>query len=441
MLNIKSRNFVQSCALTTWISCAYLLFSHLPGTAAMVNILLGLMLVSTVTLVFRRQIVLNAKSGLVWSFGLFLLVVVVGALVSPYWEESLKPLRRDILPMILLFVLLAGRGFRNGAADRTAKMAILAIVGAFVLRTIFAVGDIWSQGFHHDAYSIDRSAARFFDFFAIDAAIMMPVATAALLHMPMRIWARVALGAALVAAYVLVVISGIRAALITVSFVTMVQLLPLLWRYKLQAVILASVFLIAGMTMFAPRIDKLKDRYATIFSTATYQGSDQNYSSFYERRSIWKGAFDMIQDRPLLGYGLGWQKFYDVAFDYGYYDRWKQSDKLIDQAVVKYYNYVEKGSCNPHNVWVQILFETGVLGLLAYLSMLVVLVYRAFKTLKSKHGSGISQCFAYGTLAYMVSYLMINMMNGLWLGAGATFTLMIVSELLLGKQEQDTSAA
>lgn len=441
MANIKVPEFLQGCALTTWISCAYLLFSHLPGTAAMVNILGALMVLSTIVLLFQKRIVLNPKSKLVWAFGLFLLAVLASVLMSPYWEESLKPLRRDILPMVLLFLLLACRSRSTAEADRTAQMAIWAIVGAFACRTVLAVGDLWGQGFQHDAYSIDRAAARFFDFFAIDAAIMMPVATAALLYLPMRLGARIALGAILLAAYVLVVISGIRAALVTVSLVTLIQLIPMLWRYKLQTAVVSAICLVVATTLFAPRIDKLKERYATIFSTSTYQGNQQGYSSFYERRSIWKGAFDMIQDRPLLGYGLGWQKFYDVAYQNGYYVRWEQSDKLIDQAVVKYFNYVEKGSCNPHNVWVQILFETGGLGFITYLSMLVILVYRAFKAMKNKHGGAISQCFAYGTLAYMLSYLMINMMNGLWLGAGATLTLMIVSEILFSRKESQAAAA
>lgn len=440
MVGIKTTRFLDGCALTTWISSAYLLFSHLPGTAAMVNILVGLMLVSTVALLFRRQIVLNPKSGFVWAFGLFLLVVLGSVLLSPYWEESLKPLRRDILPMVLVFVLLAGRRRNAAEADRTAQIALWAIAGAFICRTVLAVSDLWGQGFQHDAYSIDRAAARFFDFFAIDAAIMMPVATAALLYLPMRLWARVGLGLVLVAAYVLVVISGIRAALITVSLVTLIQLLPILWRYKLQTAVVAGVCLVVATTLFAPRIDKLRERYATIFATSTYQGNEQGYSSFYERRSIWKGAFDMIEDRPLLGYGLGWQKFYDVAYQNGYYVKWEQSDKPIDRAVVKYFNYVQKGSCNPHNVWVQILFETGALGLLTYVSMLIVLIFRALKALKGKHQSAVSRCFAYGTLAYMLSYLIINMMNGLWLGAGATLTLMIVSEILFNNAEPQTVA-
>jgi O-antigen ligase len=434
------RQYVMSYALTTWVACAYLLFSHLPGTAAMVNILVGLMLVSTVTLLVRHRIVFNAKSGLVWAFASFLVVVLASVLLSPYLEESLRPLRRDILPMVLVFVLLAAQRRNKVESDRMAQLAIWAIVAAFLLRTVLAFGDWWGQGFENDAYSIDRNIARFFDFFAIDAAIMMPVATAALLYLPMRIWARVVLGTLLVMAYVLVVISGIRAALLTVSLVTLLQLAPLLWRFKWVTLVVVSVSLAGAMTFFMPRIDKLTERYATIVTVSTYQASDQGYSSFYERRSIWKGALDMIKDRPLLGYGLGWQKFYNVAHEKGYYDKWKQSDKQIDKAVVKYFDYVNYGSANPHNVWVQILFETGVLGLLAYASMLAILCYRAIRALRHKYQAGVAQCFAYGTLAYLVSYFMINMMNGLWLGAGATLTLLAVSEMLLGTDESQPNA-
>lgn len=437
----KSRSLLNTQSVSIGIACAYLLFSHLPGTAAVVNILIALMLVSGATLLFRHQIVFNKQSGLVWAFATFLVVVTASVLMSPYWAESLKSFRRDILPMALVFLLLACQCGNSVTAKRTAKMAIWAIVAAFVVRTLLAFFDWWGQGVANDAYSINRAAARFFDFFAIDAAIMMPVATAALVYLPMRLWARLALVLILVAAYVLVVISGIRAALIAVSLVTLLQLVPLLWRYKLQTALVTAIGLVIALTMFAPRIDKLTERYATIFSSSTYQAQEQGYSSFYERRSIWKGALDMIEDRPLLGYGLGWQKFYDVAHQGGYFERWQHSDKLIDRAVVNYFKPLEKGQANPHNVWIQILFETGILGLVTYITMLGILLYRAVSTLKQKQLSPVSQCFAYGTLAYMLSYLMINMMNGLWLGAGATFTLMIVSELLLPKEERETSAS
>jgi O-antigen ligase len=297
------------------------------------------------------------------------------------------------------------------------------------------LSDWLGQGIGNDAYTIDRPTARFFDFFAIDAAIMMPVATAALLNLAMRTSVRLVLGLVLLIAYVLVVISGIRAALLAVTLVTFIQLLPLIWKYKRQALLLVTVLVIAGSIFFAPRIDKLTERYSTIFSASTYQSQEQGYSSFYERRSIWKGALDMIKERPLLGYGLGWQKFYDVAHNEGFFERWQQSDKLIDRTVANYFKPLEKGQANPHNVWVQILFETGILGLLAYISMLTILLYRAFKSLKRASQSAVTRCFGSGALAYMLSYLMINMMNGLWLGAGATLALLIVSEILRNKDE------
>ena len=138
----------------------------------------------------------------------------------------------------------------------------------------------------------------------------------------------------------------------------------------------------------------------------------------------------MVAKRPLLGYGLGWQKIYDVAYQDGYIERWTNSDQLIDRAVANYFRPLKKGEANPHNLWVQMLFETGIAGLFTYSLMLLVLLWRALRLLRQKTKEPAEQWFAAGTLAYMTSYLLVNTMNGLWLGAGATLMLLTVSELL-----------
>ena len=165
----------------------------------------------------------------------------------------------------------------------------------------------------------------------------------------------------------------------------------------------------------------------------TYVGKESGYSSFYERLSIWHGTLQMVAERPVLGYGLGWQKIYDVAVQDGYTERWAQSDQLIDRAVANYFRPLKRGEANPHNLLVQILFETGIAGLLTYSAMLLLLLWRAIRLLQRKTQVPVERWFAAATLAYMVSYLLINTMNGLWLGAGATLMLLTVSELLANK--------
>lgn len=369
---------------------------------------------------------------MVQTFAAFLMCVILGVVDSPYGLESLVPMRREILPMVLVFVLLAGQKsiYQNSMQHRVALMAGWAIIGAFVCRTILALSDWLLQGVHNDVYSINRAAARFFDFFAIDATLMMPVVTAAILYLAIQRGLRFLLLCSVILAWVLIIVSGVRAAVVALGIVTVLQLLPWVWRNKVAAFVSIAV-VAAGFVFSSPeRLSRIADRYATIVSADTYVGNEAGYSSFYERLSIWHGTIQMVAERPIFGYGLGWQKIYDIAVQDKYIERWAQSDQRIDRTVANYFRPLKRGEANPHNLWVQVLFETGIAGLITYSAMLFVLVWRAIRLLRHKTQVQVERWFAAATLAYMVSYLLINTMNGLWLGAGATLMLLTVSELL-----------
>lgn len=432
MMRIQLPESLKSQTFTTWVCCAYLFFAHVPRTTAVVNSLIGLMLLSMVVLLMRRQLALNLKSGMVRAFAAFVIVVMLGAALSPYREESLTPLRRDVLPMILVFVLLAGqkRVAQHNQQRQVALLAAWSIIGAFMCRTFLAVSDWLQQGVQNDVYSINRAAARFFDFFAIDATLMMPIAVAAILYLVKNRGVRALLLCSIAVAWLLIIVSGVRAAVVALGLVTLLQLLPWIWRHKLSALLGIAVLAVGLVASSPERLARISDRYATIVSADTYVGKEAGYSSFYERLSIWHGTLEMVAERPLLGYGLGWQKIYDVAYQDGYIERWTNSDQLIDRAVANYFRPLKKGEANPHNLLVQMLFETGIAGLFTYSLMLLVLLWRALRLLRQKTKEPAEQWFAAGTLAYMTSYLLVNTMNGLWLGAGATLMLLAVSELL-----------
>ena len=432
------RGFVASHTLATWVACAYLFFSHMPRTTAMVNISAGLMLVMTLVLTVKRQLQIDWHSNLVRAYTVFLTVVVLGIAFSPYWQESLTPFRRELLPMTLAFVLLTGQKAvrQPGEQTRVALLAGWALIAAFVVRSFLALNDWLVEGVHTDYYSSDHASSRFFDFFAIDATLIMPVVVAAILCLAMPRSLRSVLIISVLTAFLLIVVSNVRTALVTTVVVTLLQLLPRLRSRKIWALLGVALLSLGVATVASNRFDKVVERYATIFSKAAYQGSEATgASSVYERLSIWKGTLEMAAERPLVGYGLGWQKLYDAAYQGGYVDRWRNSPAFIDKTVAHYFDTYERGKVNPHNLWVDIVFETGILGFMSYVAMLCVLLARALKAWCDKAQDQVMHWFANGALAYMVTYGLVNMMGGFWLTSGATLLLFIVSELLWQKQQ------
>lgn len=434
------REFCTTHTFSTWVACGYLFFSHVPRTTAVVNALSALMLISTLVLVFRGRLIIDWRSNLVRAFAAFILVVIVGIAVSPYWRESLTPFRRELMPMLLAFVLLTGqRAVQERHQQRSvALLAAWALISAFVIRSFLALSDWLAEGVHTDYYSSDHAAARFFDFFAIDASLIMPVVVAACLYLAMSRGTRALLVLSLAIAMLLIVVSSVRTALIVMLLVTLLQLLPRLRSRKVWALLGVAVISLLVVMSATNRLQKVTERYGTVFTKEAYQGSEATgASSIYERLSIWKGTLEMAAERPLVGYGLGWQKLYDAAYEGGYVERWRASPAFIDRTVAHYFDVYERGKVNPHNLWIDIIFETGVLGLLSYTAMLLVLLVRAIRALKQRTTDVVTHWFGAACLAYLLAYGLVNMMGGFWLASGATLMLMIVSELV--RQQEGAS--
>lgn len=431
------REFCTTNTFATWVACGYLFFSHVPRTTAVVNTLSAFMLLSTLALAFRGRLIIDWRSNLVRAFAAFVLVVIAGIALSPYWRESLIPFRRELVPILLAFVLLTGQRTvqEQHQQRRVALLAAWALISAFVIRSFLALGDWLVEGVHTDYYSSNHEAARFFDFFAIDASLIMPVVVAASLYLVMNRGIRALLVLSLIVAMLLIVVSSVRTALIVMLLVTLLQLLPRLSSRKVWVLLGVAVLGLVLAMSATNRLQKVTERYATIFSKEAYQGSEATgASSIYERLSIWKGTLEMAAERPLVGYGLGWQKLYDAAYENGYVARWRQSPAYIDRTVANYFDTYERGKVNPHNLWVDIVFETGILGLLSYVAMLLVLFTRALRALKQGAKDSVTHWFGAASLAYLLAYGLVNMMGGFWLTSGATLMLMIVSELIWQKQ-------
>lgn len=432
----KLRRFFATHTFVTWIACGYLFFSHVPRTTAVVNTLSVLMMLSTIVLALRGRLAIGWRSNLVRVLAIFVSVVAVGIVLSPYWRESLIPFRRELVPMLLAFVLLTGQRAvqEQHQQQSVALLAAWALISAFVIRSFLALGDWLAEGVHTDYYSSDHAAARFFDFFAIDASLIMPVVVAACLYLAMSRGTRALLVLSLVIAMLLIVVSSVRTALIVTVLVTLLQLLPRLRSRKVWALLGVAVISLLVVMSVTNRLQKVTERYATVFTKEAYQGSEATgVSSIYERLSIWKATLEMATERPLVGYGLGWQKLYDAAYEGGYVERWRTSPAFIDRTVANYFDTYERGKVNPHNLWVDIVFETGILGLLSYMGMLLVLFVRALRALKQGAKDSVTHWFGAASLAYLLAYGLVNMMGGFWLTSGATLMLMIVSELIWQK--------
>lgn len=403
---------------------AYLFFSHVPRTTAMVNGLIGVMLFTTIYGMVKHKITLNWRSPIVATFIAFVISLVLASTLSPYWQESLTPLRREVLPMTVCFVLLVGWNTTRLTNVQRISGMTGAIVAAYIARTFLAFSDLARQGLSHNVYTIDKSQAAFFDYFAVDSTLAFPILLSVILYARLTHWLKALLVAVALLALTLVGISAVRTAVFCIGLVSLLQLLPWLWRYKVRSVVAILVIALAGFAAFGSKLEQIAPRYASIFSVETYKKD----VSMVERYAIWGSVLEMVSERPMLGYGLGWQKMHDIAVNQGYIDKWSQSSDELDQWAVRYFK-VGRGAANPHNLTMQILFEVGALGLVTYLALLLATLFTSLRVWRRAHNDQVVQWFTATLFCYGVAYFLINLTNGIWLTSGPTLMLICVAEL------------
>ena len=104
------------------------------------------------------------------------------------------------------------------------------------------------------------------------------------------------------------------------------------------AVLLAAVPL-------ALAIPAVNDRIMSLMSENDYIGGPTVLlNSFAWRNFLWEGSFAYIWRQPIFGYGLHSFPFYSAEFF-----------------------YPTPGGTYAHNDYIQVLFETGLVGLIAFL--------------------------------------------------------------------------
>lgn len=134
------------------------------------------------------------------------------------------------------------------------------------------------------------------------------------------------------------------------------------WRSLLLFATLGLI-LIFGTIQFAPK--SLSERYLA-FPDFSYDISGDDFNSATYRLAEWKCAWDGITEAPILGYGVGC----------GQTELFKRYEKF------QFWQGLER-QYNAHNQYLETWLSTGLLGLIALISMMVSITYLAVK--KANH--------------------------------------------------------
>jgi O-antigen ligase len=133
-----------------------------------------------------------------------------------------------------------------------------------------------------------------------------------------------------------------------------------------------------------------------LFNTSRVGGVPDSFfhlDTLHERIWLWQKSWEMIKENPWLGVGLGqWRIHFP---DYAKTRKFRKTDNDIREIVFQ----------RPHNDYVWVLAESGFLGLIFFLAVLIFPIFYCFQMLSKTTDRNIkllSICMLFGLIGYMI---------------------------------------
>ncbi len=161
--------------------------------------------------------------------------------------------------------------------------------------------------------------------------------------------------------------------------------LPSFWRKWLLPIVFGclAAFLIAAAIFVEP----LRLRVMSIFA-----GREDSSNNF--RMNVWAAVFKMISDRPLIGIGPG-----NDAFN----------------AIYPIYQQPRFTALSAYSIFLEIAVETGIIGLSAFLWLIIVTYQHGYRTLVDLRESGNKQGYwLIASLAALAGMLAHGVVDTVW---------------------------
>lgn len=377
------------------------------------------MLLSAIQLIRQQRLKADLRSP-IWIALLGLITVFfVTATLGSDPADSLSELRKHFLPGVLLLILVPV-AFEEVRLSRL-LLAICALV--FVLRTGLVVGEL---AYYLPDLDTARSEGRYIKGFALDAGFYIPILLGLFLFGGRERWLG---GIGLPVILVAMLLVQSRTPILAAAVAVLAMLLCLRsWRVLAVSVV-TGLFVVSYFVMSQPAIAV---RLASVFDVQTYRKAFDitNYKKpddgLSARTAIWIGVLEITEPRRWQGYGFGWKKLGRTAVEQGYVAKWQghQGDALAEERA--WYFALPSDKVNPHNLYLQLYFESGLLGVAAYLLAVgIVLCVAARYSWCSQRENSI---VAAVVMAYLIDHLILGFANGLLLGLGPSFLLLALLE-------------
>lgn len=340
----------------------------------------------------KKVSTLIIKNGVIITLLLFILISIASLFIAVNPFEGLF----DIFKWVMVFQLTILTTYLLVNSEKFFYLLLKGIVISAILFSINGILQYFEYAFLNTdtnaLYEVKGTMAHK-NQFSISLFMMMPFLLSGVVILN-KYWKTLSIFASILALIVILILqtrsvwSGILiAGIITVIVLFLVNskngIIQLKSTFQKRLILAgASIFLLALVMVFVLPVGPLKNinhRINTVFNP--------NYTSNEWRIEMWDATAQLAQDHLLTGVGAGnWKiSIYPYYSDYlpSVYRRW----------------------LNPHNDYLLILSEKGLLGVIGFISIFLVLIYYSIRnTMRSKSIKPMlmNSFFIFGIFGYMV---------------------------------------
>ena len=307
-----------------------------------------------------------SETGVRWRRGAldgwivaYLGVVLISILLSMDPWESVRQFRSSGLKHLAVY-LLVSEHVRRGADIHGVLITALASSSLIVL---YGYWSFWWLGIMSDGkpvsvFSYQNDLSHY---------LLVPCLVFVWYLDRERRWSlRAGWGAVLILHLGLLLLTQTRASI--VAFVASSVTMTITLRRRLPVYLLVSLLALAlPLGIFGD--SRLLDRYVSIFRWKTYVMEQARM-----RGEAWRTTVTLIETRPALGYGYGWKGFRTQA----------RSSQSVDPGEAE-------EVVHAHNIFLEIAYESGLVGLLVFLGLWVRVVALTLRNIRQRADPFISE--------------------------------------------------
>lgn len=383
----------------------YLFLLIFPHTTTPKEIAFWTAFLCWVVLRLRKSEPFIALNPIIISLSLFMVIAFISSVIGMGPIENINRFKGELLIPFGLFLITATE-FDN---FKKVKQLLSALLIAFAIYTLMAIIESSNYGLQYFWDKTHRDQYLWLTNYSQMGAIIFPLTLGISLIIKNRWLKHFLLAFAAIVFAILALYMSLTMFLGTLSVLLLWIIFARPKKYRVWTIAFISLFLfVFGLFFYVHKDNTTIIEYASkLEKIVNITEEFKSEEGFSNRIPPWKAAVDIIKDRPLLGYGWGMKKFTKLVQQEKFLEPWR----VNKPSVYNFYTTFKGVFFPPHNLFLEITIQSGLLGLSAFIIFIGIYLYYLFKNIlhnSSDTDRNFSIILVGGTF---LSFMIINLMN------------------------------